>query len=459
MTKIICCAAIFILVFLTLSCKEIQGPVGPAGPAGSGDESLTDPSIMPKVINTYPPANSVGPYDPYFTNQLQIRFNKIMDRTLLRRAIKLTSPGTTVRIDTTFVYSVGGDLFFAYAIDSLSFSYQWKIGKTYTVSIDSSVKDINGNALSPSYSMTFKPEPYFRIRSISPANGATNVYSSAQISITFNGAVDTSIFSSIHLTPNVPGTWVEYCCGDSTIIYYFSSTTLAANTLYTVTIITTAHDKDGHYLPQQYVSTFTTTPFRVSYTNPQNGSTNVSLSNDIVIQFTSSVDTGSILSAFKINPAITGYFNYNEGDSYFSVYPNGGFLPDTLYTVTIDTSMRSKDGTKLLLPYVFSFRTEPFSVTYTYPSNGSTGVSRSLGSIEVDFNATIDTSSIRSAFNLPGVSGSFYFYDGGEFFLFYPTNLPLSANTTYTATILTAMRSKSGAYLKIPYTFSFTTGN
>ena len=226
-----------------------------------------------------------------------------------------------------------------------------------------------------------------------------------------------------------------------------------------MTVNTTAHDKYGNYLSQQYMSSFTTSPFRVSGTYPQNGRTDVSLSTSISVAFTSRIDTGSVRSAFQITPATSGSFYLYDGNTSFEFYPSGGLLADTMYTVTIDTSVRSKDGTKLSSPYVFSFRTVPFTVTYTFPYNGQTGISRYPYSIEVGFSAPIDTGSVRSAFSIPGVSGYFSFYDGGNYFYYYPTNTPLLANTIYTATISTAMRSKGGARLKAPYTFSFTTGN
>ena len=140
-------------------------------------------------------------------------------------------------------------------------------------------------------------------------------------------------------------------------------------------------------------------------------------------------------------------------------YPIGGFRGETLYTVNIDTTLRAKNGTQLSEPYEFSFRTAPFQIYYTRPNDGQSNVSRYLYSIEISSNGVIDTSTVRSAFNAPGITGTFTFYDGSNLFYHYLTNLPLDANTSYTVTINTSLRTKAGDRLESPYTFSFTTGD
>src|SRR5437867_1853112 len=95
---------------LAFNCKGPEGPAGPAGPPGGGVELLTDPRVLPKVIYTYPPMNSQGPYDN-FTNSVVVRFNKIMDIPSLRRSIQVSSPEGNVRTDSAHIYTSGGDIF------------------------------------------------------------------------------------------------------------------------------------------------------------------------------------------------------------------------------------------------------------------------------------------------------------------------------------------------------------
>ena len=107
---------VVIVVLMNLSCKEIQGPAGPPGPPGMGLESLTDPSIMPGILSTYPPANSVGPYYSnwlYYdrtANQIQVRFNKVMDRKSIIKAVKLFSDSAKLASEIGLGVNAGHDL-------------------------------------------------------------------------------------------------------------------------------------------------------------------------------------------------------------------------------------------------------------------------------------------------------------------------------------------------------------
>ncbi len=468
MTKIFCFSIILSLVLLSLSCKEIQGPAGPQGPAGDATGSLTDPSIMPKVIYTYPPANTLGPYDDFYVpavnsatlySQFQLRFNKIMDRSSIRRSIAIWSSLGDVHVDTNFVISTGGDVYLINPVDSLGIRFdRWKIGQNYNFSLSTSAKDVNGNFFQSPFVMSFEPEPYFRVRTIKPVNGASYVSVNALINILLNSPVDTSLFSSIQINPDIPGRW--YFTGDSSRIYH-ANETLLNNTTYTVTIAAGAHDKHGNPLPQTFMSSFTTVPFRVDRTYPVNGATNVSLNQYMEVDFSSPIDTGTVRTAFRIIPQVNGSLYAYDGSSYFN-FSHDDFLPETTYTVTVDSSVRSKRGQRLSDPYTFSFRTAPFQVVNSDPVDGSVDVNR-FNTIYVYFNASIDTGTIHSSFSIKDsnnvdVAGDVYSYDGSSYIYFYPPS-GFAPNAKYTGTVSTAIRSKSGYSLKAPFRFSFTTGN
>jgi hypothetical protein len=403
------------LVFFALSCKEIQGPAGPPGPPGDGTGSLTDPSIMPKVLYTYPPANSQGPYTDFSTPTMQIRFNKIMDRASLKRALSLTSPMTTVWIDTQSVSSVTGDVFNMYPSDSGSTSYDfhWKLGGVYTLSVAGSAKDINGNHLT-SYSMTFVPEPHFRVTQVYPRDGTINVgLQYPYLYLYFNSPVDTAIASHIHISPSIAGNWdYPYYYGyygngpDSTELVFRTSATLNENTQYEITISPAAHDKLGNPLTRAFTSSFTTVAFKVIYTDPSNGGALYRLTNSVYVNFTHPLDTSTVRRSFHIQPFVDGSIDSYPGSTSFSFHPASEFPPESAFLATIDTSIRSSDGAALSAPFNFSFKSPAFQVTRSYPSDGSTEVSRDLYEISVGFSSVIDTGSIRTSFSAPGLSGN-----------------------------------------------------
>jgi hypothetical protein len=323
--------------------------------------------------------------------------------------------------------------------------------------VDSTAKDINGNYLIPSFSTSFTPEPNFRVNAVDPPNGATDVSIYSSPSLLFNSAVDSSTSSAIQITPPVSGHWTWYN-NDSTAVGFSADSTFNLNTSYTISVNTSAQDKQGHHLPQVYHSTFTTSSFHVTSTNPQNRATDIWVMPILTVYFTTSIDTGSVRQAFSTIPPTTGSFYFFPGSTYFQFTPSQQLLFDTTYQVTLSTAMKSQYGDSLSQPYRFSFTTVPFKVTFTTPYNGATDISRSIYDIYVDFGVPIDTGTVRSSFSHPGMNGSFSIIEGNNYFDFFPET-PLAAYTKYTMTIQTSMRSKSGAYLKTPYTFSFTTGN
>src|SRR5437867_8209440 len=132
---------VFLSILISLIAVSCEGPTGPPGPSGS--DSLTDPTIKPKVIYTYPDNNSIGPYENFGTSIL-LRFNKIMDRTALRRALRLTSPLSDLKVDTTAISTSTGDVFSASVVSAdPNIRFRWRIGETYMLHVDTSAEDVN----------------------------------------------------------------------------------------------------------------------------------------------------------------------------------------------------------------------------------------------------------------------------------------------------------------------------
>jgi hypothetical protein len=279
-----------------------------------------------------------------------------MDVMTVLRAVSIMSPGTGIYIDTSNSYFMDGATFYFYPRDSTSnYYYKWQISKQYTLTISTSAKDVNGNNLSQPCSLTFKPEPYFRVVYVSPNDGSTNVAPANHIYLEFNSPVTSNIFSSIQLSPLTNGQWSVYS-SDSLEIGFEPSINLNIATTYTIVVNTTAQDRYGNQLGRQFTSSFTTAPFQVSYTSPSNGVTGVSTYSSISIQFNAIIDTGSVLSAFSM-PGVSGSFSMYDGSQYFYFNPYPNLATNTTYSVTISTAMRAKGGAYLATPYTFSFTT------------------------------------------------------------------------------------------------------
>jgi hypothetical protein len=448
-----------IAILFNLSCRGPEGPQGPQGDPGPNLNALTDPTIMPVVLSTYPPVNSEGPYADFGTSQIQIRFNKIMDRASVIRALRIGSNRRPVIIDTTEVHSVGGDVFTFHPVDNFNRPVTlWKIRERDTVIIDTTAKDINGNFLSSIYKFTFMPEPKFRVISVYPPHGATGIPADTVIRIVFNSQVGLYIGDNTRINPSVGGKWyLDDPIGDKTSIHFLPTTTFSTNTEYTVTINGLTSDLDGYQLGENYIWSFTTGAFEILTVSPPDGSIEVPLYRPLTVFLTSQLDTGTIRSSITISPPTPGKLNFFERFTGFTFAPDPELLPDTPYTIRIDTTIRSLLGERISAPQEFNFRTDIFRVILTSPYQNQRNVTRFLFRIEVYFNSLIDTSTVRASFNTPGIQGRFELIENSNYFYYYPTNSPLPPNTAFLIGISRGVRSKGGIQLGAAYTSTFTT--
>lgn len=348
---------------------------------------------------------------------------------------------------------------------NLNIPFSWKVRQVYALRIDSTAKDINGNMLNPSFEMTFVPEPYFRVKTISPPSGAVNVNSNS-LQIAFNGPVDTSIHSLITLAPAVDGLWHYVRFGstilDSSTIVFQTSSQFAVGTAYTISIGNAAVDTYGDSLKGGFTSSFTTIPFTVLSTSPGDGSTNWPVSQrTISVTLTDSLDVSTVKGAFRIAPSTAGAFSYSSNLRSMTFHSLNDLLPETAYTVTIDSSIGSKSGARIPQPYGFSFMTgksgatEGLQVVFSSPANGDSTFFP-LGIIRIYFNTAIDPASVPNAFSItPPVDGLISYPSSGQI-VFSPVR-SFSTSTLYTVALATSIASTNGEHLASRYTVSFRT--
>ncbi len=205
----------------------------------TGLDDLSNPAIQPKVIFTNPDNGGIGPFNIYNRGDgsvkphFVIRFNKLIDRsTVTSAAVRCQGFDHPVIVQLMSAYyyyyiqkderSVGetnGDDLFSDVLsfrimDPLSGYYYpsslYRIGSTYTVTIDSTVRDINGNRLSPNFALSFTPEPVFRVVLFTPKDGATDVPPFSYPSLVFNSPVGNDLLSKIQISPSISGYWYIY---------------------------------------------------------------------------------------------------------------------------------------------------------------------------------------------------------------------------------------------------------
>jgi hypothetical protein len=330
----------------------------------------------------------------------------------------------------------------------------YTIGQQYSITLDSSVQDINGNHMPAPVTLTYTPEPHFRVVAMYPKDGSIDVGTSPNAVIQVNSPVDASFIGKIHSTPSLPGAW--YLSYDSSAVYFSQYQLLPNNANFSVTIQASATDAAFHPIDREYTSAWSTIAFRPRYIYPVNGASYADLATDVTVEFTGNIDTATIRTGFSLSPAVEGSFSSYPYATYFYFTPSNGLRQNTSYTITINSTLLSALGTPSPVT-TSTFRTAYFQINSALPYSGSTNVPRSA-SLQIATNAHLDTTTIAPAISIsPATAGNISLSQGNRNFEYVPSS-PLTANTVYTVTISTALATKAGDHLSYSYSYSFTTG-
>ncbi len=239
-----------------------------------------------------------------------------------------------------------------------------------------------------------------------------------------------------------------------------------ADTLYTVTLATTAHDTLGNQLRFPLHFSFRTvqsyTTIYGIQTSPVHGDVDVSpLSySSINLTFPRRMDHTSTETATTISPPLPLVFLW-PSENVLRLYAGGPLPSDTTIKVQVAATARDKDGVALSQPFSFWFRTAPFQVTSTSPTNAQVFVGQTQ-QIYLYFNNYVTLSSVQQAFSIsPQVSGSLsyygtYPYDTPSEVVFSPTE-EYKPNTKYTVTVSTLVSDMYGTPMRAPFTLTFIT--
>ncbi|MCK4403874.1 MAG: Ig-like domain-containing protein [candidate division Zixibacteria bacterium] len=306
------------------------------------------------------------------------------------------------------------------------------------------------------------------IYSVSPYDGAEGVRVYETIRISFRTSMNTgSVESAFRVEPEVEGEFSWYngrikgVAGISEL-RFVPKDQFATNTLYQVTIDTTASDAEGIKLSEPYQFSFTTEPIKILSTRPSHKETWVSPYTGVTIRFNSVMDAESVISAFKMVDSelndVTGEFSWRY-QSQMEFRPYSILTANKKYTVTIDTSAADLKGGKLPEPYQFYFTTEPIRIVSTRPTHKETWVDP-LATVTIIFNTNMDAESVILAFKmvdsqLQDVTGEFVWFNQRQ--MDFSPDSVLAANETYTVTIDTNAKDVSGGSLDEPYNFWFKT--
>ncbi|UCE02491.1 MAG: Ig-like domain-containing protein [Candidatus Latescibacterota bacterium] len=262
-----------------------------------------------------------------------------------------------------------------------------------------------------------------------------------------------------------PGATITTFSKITSMTYSVSKKDSHVDTTYTVTMSTAARDTAGNHLRFPLEFSFRTVQSYVTIygiqTNPIHGDVDVDplYTRSIRLTFPRRMDPSSTEAATTVTPPMNVVFLWPEGNVML-IHTGGPLLADELITVGVAGSALDRDGIPMGEDYSFSFRTAPFRVRWTSPSNAQVFVEQSLP-ITIGFNSYVVLSTMSGAFSItPAIQGTFRHggrtYDAPEQIVFTPST-PYQPNTKYTVTISTAVEDLHGTRMKDPHTFSFVT--
>ena len=205
----------------------------------------------------------------------------------------------------------------------------------------------------------------------------------------------------------------------------------------------------------------------ITATNPLDEATNIAVNTTLSTTFNVEMDPASInTSTFTLKEGtsnVAGTVSYSAMTATFD--PDEDLSPNTVYTASLSTGVKSKAGTGSDRNHVWSFTTgaapdvmQPIA-NATDPLNDGTGVPRNK-IVTLTFNEAMDEETINSeTFILKqgtsAVEGTVSY--SGMTASFTPSNV-LAASTTYNATITTGAKDLAGNALAADVVWEFTTG-
>lgn len=338
-----------------------------------------DINFMTNRDITPPSVVSVTPPDLSISQDIGIKFSEPVDMgTVKKESCYLLKSGSALPIGGSYT-ELGGEtnsiLFYPESV----MNYNTR----YTLYITTDVTDLKGNHLQQAHQTSFKTSIGDKkpptIIGIIPTNGATGVFVSDKIIITFSEAMDkTSVQNSLTVTPAVDGyVWDN----ENKTLTIGPSPSLLEGKTYTITVSTGAKDMSGNSLAKSTSSSFTTV-FAVAptifYLEPGRDpllKTGVTVKTPVVAVFSEPIDPNTITvnsGNYKLlkgdantGTNVQGHFEFINQNSQVVFRPDADLDFGQTYTIKL-----TSDITDVSIPHQHLVTPAPVTFTTEFkPSN------------------------------------------------------------------------------------------
>jgi hypothetical protein len=272
-----------------------------------------------------------------------------------------------------------------------------------------------------------------------PADGDTDVALDASVCLFFSKRMVTaSAEGAFSIAPEVQGGF-EWSQLDS-LICFIPQAPLAADTLYTITMDTTARDTEAQPMAQAHTVTFRTTAYEVPAPAVDGAPSGTVTTDEVYLTLSGS--------------GVFGYrYRLDGGDWSDTLAMSAPLtltdLADGFHTLEIEV-LDSRDAWFAVDPITWATMTPP-TVVVRSPT-GSVSVP---DSIRITFSEPMDAQSVETAFSLtPAAAGSFT-WEGVT--LTFTPDMSLAADLTYTVALAASAADLTGNPLEAAVSWDFTT--
>ncbi len=431
---------------------------------GQGSPARPDSPLTVAIVNPGDGAVNVALNAAVFAT-----FNQVVDRTSVSSTTFLVT-GPNASPVAGSVTTTGGSAVFTP-------SQPFAANTNYTATLTTGLRGENGLALAAPFSWSFTTGATSdttapTVTFTDPANGESGVATNQGIAVTFSEALNPTTLNSQTFGLRGPG---QAVVGGTVSNLGLTATftpngALTANTTYTATISPGPTDLAGNPLAAPYVWTFTTaaapdtTAPTVTFVDPTNGETDVAVNQNILANFSETMEPTSLASRFTVsgpgNAAVPGTVTYMGLTATFN--PASDLESSKLYTATVAAGATDLAGNPLAQNFSWTFTTSaaPDTTAPTVVSTDPTDNEQEVAvnrSVVAGFSETMQPLT-NTVFTLSGPGGN---VDGtvnnaDRTATFSPLN-DLLPRTTYTATISTEARDSAGNPLATPEIWTFTT--
>ena len=238
----------------------------------------------------------------------------------------------------------------------------------FSVRIATGIPDLAGNRMTdPAAAFDFRTVGPPRVIGVDPPDGSIDVALEAPILVTFSTLMDTTTAeAAISLRPAVP---VQLAWRQE-VLEITPLEPLEPDRRYELTVDTDATDQGGTPLAERSRTTFTTVAagFVVDRVVPADAVEGIAVGTSIAVQLDGEIDPASVGDeSLRITPDVAGTLNIVAPDGAAGLLdpaarvlrftPSGPLPPNTTFSVTLASGLRSIDGRVLARDLTWSFTT------------------------------------------------------------------------------------------------------